>query len=300
MADYKPIPNTRREFMNKLINPYAEAALGNPNQVYSETAAPGTPSFNRAYEISQKGDTDMNVSVGLEDMDNAIQWQFDNVLKLSVVQNNQRKVVPVIYGSPERWKSIQADGYFRDKDNKIQVPLVIYRRDTVEPVRNVGNKIDGNVVKNFILARRSYNKHDIYSNFSLLNNRIPEKSYSVVPVPDYVNVTYQCLVYTYFVEQMNKLVEAINFSSYSYWGDPSGKYMFRTVVDSFGNNINVEVGEDRLVKSEFKITLNGYIIPDSLNREMAVVNRTFGPSQIAFGVELAQTSGEYKLELPKR
>ena len=299
MSEYKPTPNTRRKFMNKLVTPYPEAALGNPNQLYSEASAPGTPQFNRAYEISQKGDVDMNVAVGLQDMDDSIQWQFDNVLKLSVIQNGLRKVVPVIYGSPERWKSIQADGYFRDKENKIQVPLIIYRRDGIEPVRNIGNKIDGNTVKNLMLVRKSYNKYDIYNNFNLLNNRVPEKAYVVSPIPDYVNVTYQCLVYTYFIEQMNELVEAINFSSYSYWGDPT-KYMFKTSIDNFTNNVNVEAGEDRLVKSEFKITLNGYIIPDSLNREVAAANRSFGPSQIAFGVELAQSTGEYKLELPKK
>lgn len=299
MSEYKPTPNTRREFMNKLVTPYPEAALGNPNQVYSETAAPGTPQFNRAYEISQKGDVDANISVGLQDMDDSIQWQFDNVLKLSVKQNGQKKQVPVIYGSPERWKSIQADGYYRDKDNKIQAPLIIYKRSGLEPVKNIGNKIDGNTVKNLMLTRRSYNKYDIYNNFNLLNNRVPEKAYTVVPVPDYVNVTYDCLIYTYFVEQMNELVEAINFSSYSYWGDPT-KYMFRTAIAAFTNNVTVEAGEDRLVKSEFKIVLNGYIIPDSLNREVAAANRSFGPSQIAFGVELAQSTGEYKLELPKR
>jgi hypothetical protein len=299
MSSYKPIPNTKREFMNKLVNPYPEAALGNPNQVYSESAKPGTPTFNRAYEISQKGDVDANVAVGLGDMDDAIQWQFDNVLKLSVTQNNQKRFVPVIYGSPERWKSIQADGYFRDKDNKIQVPLIIYRREGIEPIRNIGNKIDGNIAKNLMLVKRSYTKNDVYSNFKLLNNRIPEKAYTVVPIPDYVNVSYQCLMYTYFVEQMNTLVEAVNFSSYSYWGDPS-KYMFRTAIDNFTNNVVIEAGDDRIVKSEFKITLNGYIIPDSLNREMAAANRSFGPSQIAFGVEMAESTGEYKLELPKK
>jgi hypothetical protein len=63
--------------------------------------------------------------------------------------------------------------------------------------------------------------------------------------------------------------------------------------------VNVEAGEDRMVKSEFKITLNGYIIPDSLNKEVAIANRVFGPSQIAFGIETSQTSGEYKLEKNK-
>ena len=31
--------------------------------------------------------------------------------------------VPVLYGSPERWKSVQKDGFYRDKNGKIQAPL---------------------------------------------------------------------------------------------------------------------------------------------------------------------------------
>lgn len=298
MSNIQPRPENRREFMNKLVDPYPLAEAGNPNQIYSQTVTPGVPEFNRSLEISQKGDTDVNVAVGLEDMDSAIQWHFDNVLKLSVLQNSQRKVVPVIYGSPERWKGVQADGYYRDKEGKIQVPLVIYRREGMQPIRDLGNKLDGNNVKNYMLAQKNYNRKNIYSNFSILNNRVKEKAYTIVPIPDYVNVTYQCLVYTYFAEQMNGLVEAINFAAYSYWGDPS-KYMFRTKIDNFSNVVNVEAGEDRMVKSEFKIELNGYIIPDSLNKEIAIANRVFGPSQIAFGMELAQTSGEYKLERNK-
>jgi hypothetical protein len=286
--------------MNTLVEPYEPAKIGNPNKVYSESVTPGVPEFNRSFEISQKGDTDLNVAVGLEDMDQAIQYHFDNVLKLSVEQNNQRKTVPVIYGSPERWKSMQADGFFRDTKGKIQVPLIIYRRESIQPVKSLGNKLDGNTVKNFMLVQRSYNNKDIYSNFSALNNRVPEKAYSVSPIPDYVDVTYKCIMYTYFAEQMNGLVEAVNFASDSYWGDSSSKYIFRVAVDNFSTLIEIEAGDDRMVKSEFNLKLNGYIIPDSLNKEIAVANRLFGPSQIAFGMELAQSSGEFKLESTKK
>lgn len=273
--------------MDKLVDPY-DPTLGNPNQIYSETVLSGLPEFNRSYEISQKsGDTDINVAVGFDDMDQAIQYQFENVFKLSVIQNNQRRVVPIIYGTPERWKSIQADGYYRDKENKIQAPIVIYKRNNTLPVRDLGNKLDGNTVKNFILAKRGYNKRNVYGNFCALNNRVPEKDYIVAFPPDYVEVTYTCLVYTYFVEHMNSLIEAINFGSYSYWGD-SSKYMFRARIENFDTSVSVEVGEDRLVKNEFLIKLNGYIIPESLNREVAAVNRVYAPSQIALGVDLKE------------
>lgn len=298
MANEKPRVATRREFMNKLIDPYEPAKLGNPNSNYSETITPGVPEFNRSYEISQKGDVDKDVSVGFDEMDTAIQYHFENKLELSVLQNGQRRVVPVVYGSPERWKSIQADGYFRDTEGKIQVPLVVYRREGIEPVKSLGNKLDGNLVKNFMLVQKSYNNKNMYGNFSVLTNRVPEKSYNVAPIPDYVNVTYQCIVYTYFVEQMNGLIEVINFASDSYWGNPS-TYVFRTKIDNYSTAVEIQAGDDRMVKSEFKLTLSGYIIPDSLNREVAVANRLLGPSQIQFGLETANSSEIFNTQTAK-
>lgn len=297
MADFRPRPGTRREFMDKLVTPYDEVT-GNPNQIFSKTVLAGTPEFNRSLEISQKtGDVDVNVAIGLLDIDEAIQWHFDNVLKLSVTQNNQKKTVPVLYGSPERWKSIQADGYFRDVNNKIQVPLVIYRRTNVKPIRDLGNKLDGNAVKNLIYLQKGYNKNNVYNNFKLLNNRVRQKEYIVAFPPDYVEVTYECLIYTYYIEQMNKLVEAINFANNSYWGSTE-KYQFRCSIEDFGTSVVIEVGDERMVKSSFNITTQGYTIPESINREVAVANRKFVPSQIAFGIEMAQTIGELNLERP--
>ena len=36
------------------------------------------------------------------------------------MQNGVRREVPIIYGAPERWKSFQKDGYYRDKNGKYQ------------------------------------------------------------------------------------------------------------------------------------------------------------------------------------
>jgi len=292
---YKPRPENRREFLNKLIDPY-DKTVGNPNQVYSETVRPGQPEFNRAYEISQKkDDKDVNVSVGIKDIDEAVLYYFENVIKPSVIQNNIRYKVPVIYGSPERWKSVQADGFYRDAGDsagKIQVPLIMYKRENIERNRSLGNKLDGNRVNNLILIERRYSRRNVYDNFAILTNRVPEKEYIVTFPPDYVNITYNCIIWTDFVEHMNELVEAINFASDSYWGDPT-KFQFRARIDSYSNQTLLEAGNDRAVKSTFNILMNGYVIPESLNKEVASVNRLFAPAQIIFGFETAESSEQF-------
>ena len=295
--NYKPRPENRREFMNKLVMPY-DPTTGNPNSVYSEAVNPGQPEFNRANEISLNEDTDKNVSVGIKDIDEAIVYYFNEVLKLSVVQNNTRLQVPVLYGSPERWKAIQADGYYRDGNGKVQSPLIVFRKSSITPVRDIGNKLDGNKVSNIILAEKKFNRRNVYDNFNILTNRVQSKEYVVAFPPDYVKVTYNCIIYTDFVEQMDKLIEAINFSSNSYWGDPS-KYQFKNMIDSYSNQIVMEQGADRTVKTTFDMVMNGYIIPDSLNREVASANRAFSTSQVVFGLEVADSQEQFNANIRK-
>jgi hypothetical protein len=98
---------------------------------------------------------------------------------------------------------------------------------------------------------------------------------------------------------MDKLIEAINFASNSYWGDPS-KFQFKTRIDSFTNQIILESGSDRTIKSTFDMVLNGYLVPDSVNRELASINRTFAPTQIIFGLEVADSEQQFQANIDKK
>ena len=65
---------------------------------------------NRANVTRRDNDTTKDVSIGLLDHDEAIAYYFDKVIEPSIVKNGQRVTVPLVYGSPERWKSVQRDG----------------------------------------------------------------------------------------------------------------------------------------------------------------------------------------------
>jgi hypothetical protein len=99
-------PQTRREFMDKLYIP-TDPEYGNPNLTFSDPFKPGQPEHNRAYEVSYSELDTKNFSIGIKDHTEAIQYYFDEVLKLEVYQNNGKVLVPVIYGTPEKWKSMQ-------------------------------------------------------------------------------------------------------------------------------------------------------------------------------------------------
>lgn len=276
--------------MNKLIEPYSKQR-GNPNEVFSQNAKAGTPEINRAKEISLKEDKDKNFHIGIKDIDEAVMYYFNNVLKLSVIQNNTRVPIPIIYGSPEIWKSIQADGYYRDGYYKLMAPLLVFKRKSITQNRNLGHKLDGNISRNIQLFEKGYSRKNVYTRLDAFQQRAEEKEYIVSVTPDYVTIEYECIVFTYFVEQMDKILEALNFASRSYWGD-SNKFQFYSDIESFDDNIIYEVGEDRAVRSNFTIKLNGYLIPDSINKELASLNRVYGVSKVVFGLETAGTEAE--------
>jgi hypothetical protein len=274
--DLIPIPRTVVEVLQPQIAPYLQ-----PKPDSSE----GTVfSRNRGKDLSFKDNKIKDISVGLEDMDQAIQYYFDNVIRPNVTQNGSRVAVPVIYGDAEKWKAVQNDGFYRDANGRIMAPLIMFKRNTIEKNRTLGNKIDGNKAHLFNVFETRYTQRNQYDNFSILTNRIPQKQFYVSVVPDYVTVTYDCVLFTNFVEQNNKLIEAIEFASDSYWGD-FNRWHFRTKIDSFAMSNTVEQGTDRAIKTNFSMTLSGYLVADTINKEMANADMFYSPSQLIFGLE---------------
>jgi len=225
-------------------------------------------SINKGRITTRKDDNVQDVSIGLQDHDEAIMYYFNNVIKPSVIINGNRTNVPIIYGSPERWKGVQKDGYFRDKEGKLQTPIIMFKRDRVEKRRDLGNKLDANNPQLYYTFQEKYSKRNQYDNFNVLQNIIPQKEFHTVVIPDYVTLQYSCIIWTDYIAQMNKLIEMINYSSDSYWGDKE-KFKFNARIDTYSNTTEVAQGENRVVKTNFGLTIQGYLIPDSLNKDLA-------------------------------
>ena len=245
------------------------------------------PNINRGRITTRKDDTVQDVSIGLQDHDEAIMYYFNNVIKPSVIINGNRTNVPVIYGSPERWKGVQKDGYFRDKEGKLQVPLIMFKRDSVEKRRDLGNKLDGNNPQLHYTFQEKFTKKNQYDNFSVLQNRMPQREFHTVVVPDFVKLNYTCTIWCDYIAQMNKLIETINFTSDSYWGNAE-KFKFNAKIDTFSNTTEVQQGDNRIVKSDFGLVLQGYLVPDSINKELAKKPQKFySKSTVVFNSELS-------------
>jgi hypothetical protein len=277
----KPIPKSQKELSNELSGAN-NSLLGNPN-----AADPNFNGPNRSLQNSFEGDTVKPFTIGLQDLDEAIMYYFQNVIRPFVIQNGNRIEVPVIYGAPERWKSVQRDGYYKDKNGAIMAPLIMFKRNTIEKNRSLGNKLDGNYPNLYGVMKKKYDTKNFYSNFNVLTNRVPEQQFYAVTIPDYVTLTYSCVVYTYYVEQLNKIIEAIEYASDSYWGNPQ-RYQFKAAIDSFTTVTELPQDNVRVVRSTFDIKLYGHIIPNTLQNNISSLKKFRNKSKIIFSLETVE------------
>ena len=223
--------------------------------------------FNRGTKISRNSpavkDDVKNVSVGLMDMDSSIMYYFNEVIKPEVEENKEKVKVPCIYASPERWTQISKQGYLRDKKRQIITPLIVFKRTGMERNTEIPiDKLDANKPTQFYTFEKKYSKQNRYDKFNVLQQITPNKEYYNVAMPDYVTLSYEFVIWTSYIEQMNRIVEKINYSDGAYWGEP-GKMRFRTQIESFSDSS--EIDGERLIKTTFGVNLYGYILPETYN-----------------------------------
>lgn len=288
----KPIPKTQRQLSVEQQKAF-DTERGNPNARINPNESETGIDFNRSTKLSFKGDSTKPFSIGLQDLDEAVFYYFKNVIKPFVYQNGERRNVPVIYGSPERWKSFQRDGYYRDKNGAIMLPIVVVKRDTISKDRSVYNKLDANGVNLYSSFQKKYSPDNFYNNFSVLNNKKAVKEHYAVAVPDFVTLEYSCIVQTYYMEQLNKIIEACEYSSDAYWGNPE-RFKFRAFIDQFTTATELSTGQDRLVKGTFGITLRGYIIPDTIQKELNSINKWNSKSKVTINFETTSNADTFK------
>jgi hypothetical protein len=241
----------------------------------------------------RRDDSVKDLYVNLYDVDSVIKYYFDNVIQPTVMEGEEQINVPVVYGSPERWKSVQKSGVYRDKYGKIQFPAIIYKRTSVEKNKSLGSKVD---VTNPLYGsfQKSYTERNKYDNFEVLNNRKPQTQFHNIVVPDYVQLTYNCIIFTEYLEQLNKIVEDINYAGGQYWGQDNSE------INSFDIESATPQGEDRISKASFSLKMNGFIIPDNIQKAMSNYSpKDFGKVKIEVAAETIKTLDDIQGESKK-
>ena len=240
--------------------------------------------LNRGFLYSRKKDDVKNPEVTLLDIDSAINYYFNSVIKPSVEDNGENVKVPLLYASPERWKSISRDGFLRDKKDQIITPLIVYKRTSVEKDDTLPqDKLDANNPNLFYTFEKKFSQENRYDNFSVQIGNFPSREYYNVTVPDYVTVSYDFIIWTSYIEQMNKIIERVMYSDGAYWGEPD-KMRFRSSVDSITDASEISDGE-RLVRSNFSVTLKGYLLPKANFDHRSTTQKYLSPKKVIFGAD---------------
>ena len=234
-----------------------------PTTQYELSKGVKNKAFGRSNDIRRDDDKLKDLTIGLYDLDFSIKWYFDNVIKPRVDDFGKEFNVPVMYGSPEKWKNMQEDGYLRDANGKIQAPIISYKRTNVTKNRSLGSKVDANFPALYRSQEVKYNTQNKYDQFNTLTNLQPSKQFINTVIPEYVDITYDVIIWTDFIEHMNGLVESVIYSEGSYWGEPE-RFKFRTKIDDYQNTTDLLQDNDRIVRTSFTLTLYGYLVPDVL------------------------------------
>ncbi len=260
--------------------------------------------LNRGYLYTRSGENIKNPEVTLIDIDSSIMFYFENVIQPSIEDNGENVKVPIMYASPERWSAIKKQGFIRDKKRKIITPVIAYRRTSIAKDDSVPqDKLDANDPHMFYTFEKKFSQVNKYDNFSKQIGLLPQREYYNVMMPDYVTITYDFIVWTSYIDQMNEIVEKIVYSDGAYWGDPD-KMRFRSSIETFEDATEISDTE-RLVRTNFTVTLRGYLLPKGNFDHRSTTQKFLTPKKVIFGTETVDTitknigkSGQFQDTLP--
>jgi len=240
---------------------------------------------NRANQISIS--KEFTKGVQLIDIDTTIaEYMVDSIIP-NVEENGNQVKVPLLYGNAERWNNARTKGYLRDSRGKIQLPLVMFKRNSIDRQDGMAQFKDVNTLP----AYKKYSKHNRYERFSIQTGANRATEQYEISVPDYVTVTYEVMIWTSFTEHMNSIVEQFQYATDRYWGTENG-FKFRTRIDSFDNQQEVGEGSERVIRTSFTMVTNAYLLPETSD-DKPTVKKSFTPKKVIWGVETDLTGTSF-------
>ena len=223
---------------------------------------PAVGSTNRGLDNRFTSNDSPQLQVTLMMINDIVLEYFTNVIKPIITEQDTVRDVPVIYGNAERWADIRRFGFTRDAENgKLFTPLIMLRRTKVEQgkLKNPNNKY---MYRTLVSG---WNNRNAYDKFAVQNGIIPSKSMRTIVIPDYMDLTYEVMLWTDYQEQMDSLIEQINMENQDYWGERNN-FKFRVNIDSFDSQNELPAELDRLVRTSFSMKIGAYLLPERMVR----------------------------------
>mgnify|MGYP003112250340 FL=1 len=280
MARKTPI-STLQRFHPAAFNPL-ESAEPISNAFKKAPKSPKT--VRRETQIRRDEDKVKGISITLYDVDFAIKRYIEQTIKPAVVENGRRIPVPVQYGSPEKWTSMQKLAALRDNRAKANFPLIVYTRTNVSknndlPKLTVLPGRESLMMDHFVNRYTELNKYD---KFSTLQNRQPKRERYSMVIPNFVNITYELQLFCDYIEQINDINEMFLDHEGRAWGI---EYRFMVRQDSMDLNTSVPNDGDRVNTSTIGLNVKAGLI--SKDKDMApTTGRNVTSYNVKFGTRV--------------
>ena len=233
---------------------------------------------------SKREKGDLKQSISLFDIDYAMMSYLEDTALPTLDDNGKALRIPVIYGNSERWNGSRKQGVYRDNKGKIQLPLMMIRRTSI--AKDESMPMQNRHVSYQAITK--YSKDNRYDRFSLLGKATQPK-YEVykITMPEYVELNYDCMVWTTYTEHLNEVIEQLQYTG-TYWGDKNG-FKFRTSLGEF--NVVNEVGEgtERINRIEFSLGVKAYLLPEKFDGE-DTIKKSFSTKRIVVSTETDVTA----------
>ena len=244
---------------------------------------------NDSISITPGIDLSKQYSITLKDIDTSIMSYIKNVIRPTVQEANERVKVNVMYGNEERWKSVRKRGVMRDKNNSLILPLIMLKRTAVEKSDMIpGYEHDIRRKYTEIVRNTGWSKDNRYTRFAVQSGELPIYENLVTTIPNFVNLTYEFVLWTNFIEQMNPLVETFMEHDKTYWGNKD-TYRFISTLDSVSDASEMNQDGERFIKSTFSVITKAYLLPEETNSivtgKMSQVQKRITPKKVIFGFE---------------
>jgi hypothetical protein len=261
----------------------------------------------------------------LEDIDFALYNFINDVMDLRVQTNKGFKKVPVIWTGAERAYNIKDTNIERDKTGMVKMPIIsVERTGATKELKNKGfpyAAVDprGDLKGGLITINRVI-RQDKTSNFASADafRRKKQLNYPIykgkenskivyetitIPIPIYVDLTYDIKLRTEYQQQMNDLLTPFIRRAHGHK---------RVIITYNYNNYEAFIQEETKTenvisgyeskerKYETTITMNvlGYLIGDSKNQVQPRTVRRENPVQIRFARErimMEDEDGEFRI-----
>lgn len=248
-------------------------------------------------------------SCGVEDLDRAVFDLFDKQIPLYYDLHGEKKRVPVIFATGERFALLRRKKPILDRNGALILPLVSVTRSSIEnnPAKGIANnqmfphvitkrlssKDLVNRQLNNLEGLRNINGEDEENDPDLnLKPRLNRNIIETIEMPavKYFSATYEISIWSSFTQQMNKLVEAV-MSSYTlnpgqqFRLESEKGYWFSAFVDSSLSqdaNYSDFTDAERYVKYNMSINATGYIIAPNIEGGKTALRSFMSSPEISF------------------